>query len=277
VTVFVSDLDGTLLDRRGRLSDRSRAGVLSLLERGVPFTVASARSVVSMQGALGPLPLRLPVVCFNGGFLSDFATGRHLVVHSLPGDAARRAFELAAGQGLRMLVSTHTPVGDRMYVPVRHNDGVGMYVSERRAAGDPRLRLVADPAVGLDEQVTCLTVIDRRAAVEAVAAEIRVALGDSVRPHLWDDQYTVGWTWLTLHAAAAEKGRGVGDVLERHGLQDRRLVVFGDQHNDLPMFERADYAVATDNAVPEVKAAADEVIGPHHTDSVVAWLLHHAG
>jgi hypothetical protein len=50
------------------------------------------------------------------------------------------------------------------------------------------------------------------------------------------------------------------------------VVVFGDNLNDLPMMEVADYAVAVDNAFDEVKAAADMVIGPNYDDSVARFI-----
>jgi hydroxymethylpyrimidine pyrophosphatase-like HAD family hydrolase len=51
-----------------------------------------------------------------------------------------------------------------------------------------------------------------------------------------------------------------------------RVVVFGDNLNDLSMFEVADLAVAVDNALPEVKAAADVVIGANTTDAVARFI-----
>nr|MBX2799609.1 Cof-type HAD-IIB family hydrolase [Myxococcales bacterium] len=161
-TLFVSDLDGTLLDRQGGLSDVSRRALERLLDRGVPFTVASARSVISMQSVLLDLPIRLPVVCFNGGFVSELHTGRHLHVFPLAQDAAQGAHRMATARGLSVMVSTHTPQGDRLYVPTAHTPGIALYVAARQSFGDPRLRLVDDASVGLREDVTCLTAIAMR-------------------------------------------------------------------------------------------------------------------
>jgi len=49
-------------------------------------------------------------------------------------------------------------------------------------------------------------------------------------------------------------------------------VVFGDNLNDLPMMAVADVAVAVENALPEVKAKADVVIGPNTDDAVARWI-----
>ena len=47
-----------------------------------------------------------------------------------------------------------------------------------------------------------------------------------------------------------------------------RLVVFGDNHNDVPMFAVADQGFAVANAVAELKVVATAVIGRHDTDAV---------
>jgi hydroxymethylpyrimidine pyrophosphatase-like HAD family hydrolase len=51
-----------------------------------------------------------------------------------------------------------------------------------------------------------------------------------------------------------------------------RLVVFGDNNNDLPMFRIADESYAVSNAIPAVLAAATGVIGSHDNDVVARWI-----
>lgn len=70
-TLYVADLDGTLLDDRARLSGRSQAILSGLLTEGLRLAVASARSVVAMQKLLAGLPVKQPVIEFNGAFLSE--------------------------------------------------------------------------------------------------------------------------------------------------------------------------------------------------------------
>ena len=48
--------------------------------------------------------------------------------------------------------------------------------------------------------------------------------------------------------------------------------MFGDNLNDLPMFEIADVAVAVENAFDEAKAKADIIIGPNTEDSVAKFI-----
>ncbi len=54
-------------------------------------------------------------------------------------------------------------------------------------------------------------------------------------------------------------------------------MVFGDNLNDLPMMRVADVAVAMENALPEVKAEADVVIGRNTEDSVPKFVMEREG
>ncbi|MEN0063906.1 MAG: HAD hydrolase family protein, partial [Myxococcota bacterium] len=127
------------------------------------------------------------------------------------------------------------------------------------------------------DQVTGVVAIDAAAKLGPLTAQVQERHGAVLSLHLNDDYYFREFQWLTIHAAAATKGHGIGVVRSRFVPECDRLVVFGDQTNDLPMFEVADHAVAVANADPAVKSAADEIIGPHHADAVVTWLEAHAG
>ena len=81
--LFISDLDGTLLNDNAMLSNFSLKNLNALIEKGLQFTVASARSVIAMQKILKGLKIKLPVIEFNGAFLSDLRTGKHVIVNEI--------------------------------------------------------------------------------------------------------------------------------------------------------------------------------------------------
>ena len=75
---------------------------------------------------------------------------------------------------------------------------------------------------------------------------------------------------LEVLAPGVSKAAAVKSLAERLGLS--RIVAFGDNLNDLPMLAAADVAVAVENALPEVKAAATVVIGPNTASSVARFI-----
>ncbi len=274
--LFVSDLDGTLLDGQARLSDFARQAVTRIVESGAHFTVASARSVQSMRPILGDLPLRLPVVAMNGAFVSDLRTGTHELIEAMPAAALPPLLEAAAEWGLEPFVTSFDGERDNLYLPEPANDGMAWYLSDRRRAADPRLRDGYASRLWLDEQIATFTFIDTRARLERLLEGVRGAepvLASAFTPHI----YTTGWYWLTVHSGAASKDRAVDVLRRRHGLAGLPIVAFGDQANDLPLLRFADHSVAVANADPEVKAEADEVTGANTEDAVPRYILARLG
>jgi len=273
-TLYVSDLDGTLLQPDATLSERAHHALVELIEAGLLFTIATARSVVHLRPHLRDLPLRLPVIGLNGGSVTDYRTGRHHSVETLPAGVVRAVCAAMRAHGVDPILSTMTD-RDRVYVGRSPNGGQQWYVDDRSASKDPRLTRVDDVRAHLAEPTACVTAIGPREALVALNAELVANFGASLYLHLFENTpYSPGWWWVTVGPQRATKAHGIA-ALRRMVPEVERVVVFGDQLNDLPMFRAADRAVAVANAHPEVLDAACEVIGSNTEDSVVHWLRRH--
>ncbi len=97
--IYICDLDGTLLRSDGVLSDFARDGLNELLSAGMRLTVASSRATPAMRALLAGVDLRLPVIEFNGAFVSELESGRHLASSVLSNAAACTALPAARRRG----------------------------------------------------------------------------------------------------------------------------------------------------------------------------------
>jgi Cof subfamily protein (haloacid dehalogenase superfamily) len=271
-SVYVSDLDGTLLNDRAALSDFSRDTLARLVEQGLLFTVASARSVVSIRMMLPGLRLPLPVVEFNGAFLSDLETGRHEVVHSIAPAVVEAVYRLLPEFGCVPFVSTFNGEEDCVYYGDVINDGMRWYLNDRLEHRDPRWRRTDDLTRAFRDQVICLTLIGPAALLTGLTAAVQDRHAEQVELHYYENRYSPGWYWLTIHDRRATKDQAVRLLLERYGLVGRELVVFGDEINDLKLFRIADRAIAVANAVPALRRHATHHIGSNEEDSVARFL-----
>ena len=78
---------------------------------------------------------------------------------------------------------------------------------------------------------------------------------------------------MEIYSGRASKGSGVRKL--KALCKAERVVVFGDNYNDMDMFQAADEGYAVENAVEELKAAATGVIGSNREDGVAKWLAAH--
>jgi Cof subfamily protein (haloacid dehalogenase superfamily) len=270
--LYLSDLDGTLLNSAGEVSARTRGLLEELLRSGLQFSVASARSHFSIRKLFGELPFPLPIIEFNGAFLTEYATGRHLEVYSLGQELGEAIFDRILAAGLRPFVCSYNGREDCLHYDELINPGMVWYERRRRAAQDPRLRRTLRLKETLAEDVVSLTVMAHDAPrVQALRDELRERFGEELQLFCYENEYDHGNWWLTIHHAAASKHIAMHRLRETHA-PDAELVALGDNVNDLLMLQHADLAVAVGNAVEPVRAAAHHVIGTNDEDSVARFL-----
>lgn len=86
------------------------------------------------------------------------------------------------------------------------------------------------------------------------------------------------WSWHDQVDIAREgnsKGKRLAQWVASQGLSMQDVIAFGDNYNDLSMLEAAGTGVAMGNAVEEVKARANVVIGENETTSIADYIYRH--
>ena len=73
-TIYMADLDGTLLRSDGTLSDYTKTTLNALIERGLQFTVNTSRTPDSAMSVLQGLRLKLPIILMNGSMFYNPVT-----------------------------------------------------------------------------------------------------------------------------------------------------------------------------------------------------------
>ena len=90
------------------------------------------------------------------------------------------------------------------------------------------------PRRGLAYQVVCLTFIAREAALLPLHAELTRWHSGRLRLFCYENQYSPGWHWLSIHDHRATKALAVRELCEQLSVPLTNLTVFGDERNDIP-------------------------------------------
>lgn len=270
-TLYVTDLDGTLLDADSRVSHESASMISRLSRRGALITVATARTPATVEQLLAHTSTTLPAIVMTGAALWHRDTHSYSDCRFFTDDAARYVLDECRRNGINPFI--YTLAGDGI-LHAYHNGPMSKkdsnFVDERRHL--PLKRFHLDEPAGLAEMLpnTILYLaMGPRDAIFAVADRLK-SYGDcSVSAYVDIFSHTTGI--LEVFAAGVSKADAVRRMARRTGAT--RIVVFGDNINDLPMMEVADVAVAVGNALPEVRDRADVVIGPNTSDAVARYIL----
>lgn len=270
-TLYVSDMDGTLLNRDSVVSSRSAAMLSEIVEAGALFTVATARTPATVEPLLAQVRTDLPAIVMTGAALWDRRRQRYVDPIFLSRDEADAAVRECLREGVHPFVYR---LGEDNFLNVYHSRPE-MTRPERHFVED-RLRLklkkfhlgVCDSRLFGHDDAILLFAIGPLKAIYRLRDWLLANTDCSVSAY--PDIFHPETANLEIFGPGVSKAAAIRRLADRVGADS--VTVFGDNLNDLPMFDVADRAVAVANAVPEVLDRADLVIGQNTIDSVPKFI-----
>lgn len=252
--LIVTDLDGTLLDSQGRITPSVAEAVQLASAAGVEVIVASGRNRPAVEPVLQELGLRTPHIGTGGAYLSH-PDGRLLFYEPVPAAFIPEIVELTRMNGLGMGFFEV----DATYLE-GPPDWVKWMLKYYSSPGTVVVKDMLTADIGLPGKIFWWG--DIPPLLEAV----RTLEGRGLRLTLVRS-LSNGYE---INAVGVTKGRALKTYAQLKGIPLEKVVAFGDQHNDLSMFEVAGLAVAMGNAPRAVQAAA-QVVTPSNDQSGLAW------
>ena len=272
-TLFVTDLDGTLLNADARLSAQSIELLRPLLNEGLLFAAATARSPATVVQLLRPLSLSTPAVLMTGTMLYDLAASRCLATTPISRRAVDTLCELLERTGQEALAYCVRDGQLIVYYKEIACEFERTFISRRTGTlyksfvqTDSYSRALS----GCDVLLFMFALPDRQQAEALHAALSGIP---EIYCHYYADEYGSGGYILELFPEGCTKASALTRIMELTGAQ--RIVSFGDNINDIPMFRMSAHSCAVANAVPQAREAASEVIGANTQDGVARWLAAH--
>lgn len=267
--LYISDMDGTLLQSDGTLSSYTKEKLNEFYEKGISFSVATARSMVSASPLLEGVHFAAPIVLMNGVFVYDTEAKRAVKYHEIPYSAISKVLDIFYSQNLHPFMFLY---GYDCKLSIKYtvfdNDGMKEFYDMRVNMLDGRFTQTDDMSVIPQEQHP---VYINYYALPKFLDPVVEKLKDipEISFAYYKDSYSDDWL-IEIYSHTASKANGAYEAAKIIGA--RHVVAFGDNLNDIIMLKSADTAVAVENAVPQVKEIADIIIGNNNDDSVVKYI-----
>jgi len=267
-TLYISDLDGTLLQPDVTLSSKTVAILNELLEQGMMFTVATARSIASMKFILKDVNISLPIILMNGVCVYDLGKDAYMNIEAFPQSSIDTLMEIIESNQLKGFVYTIKDSVMSTYYEDLSTKALYDFYKERVDLYNKRFKQVDKFRSLSQEPIIYFTLMDRKEILEPFH-QIFEAIPD-LNCTFYKDNYSPDIWFLEIFSKNASKYHAVKNLREQ--LNFDKVVCFGDNHNDLPMFEASDYKIAVGNAVAQLQEKADLIIGKNTEDGVAIWL-----
>ena len=258
--LLLADVDGTLVTKEKKLTDRAIAAVKKMRDAGIEFAITSGRPPRGMQMLIEPLGITTPVAAFNGGlFVKPDLT--IIAEHVLGEDVVAPIIKIIGDHKLDVWIYR----GNDWFVHERH--GAHVDREEWTVKFPPQ---VVDSYEGkMDKVAKIVGVGDDLDAVAKCEQAVRAAFGPAVgtrqsTPHRdGGDHPSVTAArsqpyYLDVTHPEANKGGVVLTLAKMLNLRPEEIATIGDMPNDIPMFEKGGVSIAMGQANDEVKSAAKE-------------------
>jgi Cof subfamily protein (haloacid dehalogenase superfamily) len=265
--LVVFDLDGTLLNKVSQISTYTEETLQLLQQRDIAYTVATGRTrnaasdILLGQGFVRPHIYKNGVMIWNPTaaiyshqYLLSEAEISPLLTAFTDRDVTPFVFTLERKQ--------HHGV---YHPPIRHDVErrlAKQMVEERGFSVQAITELPAGVGISnisaLGDGDAIAAVVQSIEADSSLVAYTGVAIEDQ------------NLCWVDIHHRDGSKGDAVSLLKREMGAS--RVLCFGDSDNDMSMFMQADECYAPENAKPEIKQQATEVIGHHDEDGIARFL-----
>lgn len=277
-TLYISDLDGTLLSSESRISAESIRLLNRAIEDGALISIATARTPATVSLLMKDIRIKIPMVVMTGASLWNINTGSYTDVQHFTPDQVRRvidAYTSVSGGGAFLYTLKDSAEGKGL-MEIYHIGS--MNVTER---GFMKERITSPfkifhvPDSGLSELPDKIenAVLFFGMRDNTIADKIKANLDKlpDINPMAYHDWNGEDITEIEAFPSGATKAQAIMRLKERVGAN--RVIVFGDNVNDISMMKIADRSVAVGNALPEVKEIADEIIGSNDEDAVARYIM----
>lgn len=254
----VLDLDGTLLNTQREVSPRNLHAVLDCHKHGIQIIIATARPSRSVRMLLPEALLQLGcMIYYNGAYTVDssYQTEDHVLID-------------------------HETVSD-LYDAITARSGEHLVCFEAQDAMFSNRSLASEhfDILGMPSDAPVPTVLSREEIsrlcpskllfpnVQNIYTELKSNFSHRVKLILTD-----GSRLVQIMNSSVSKAGALGQVLSRRGLHPEQVMVFGDDYNDLELFDLCGYPVAMGNAINELKIKAARITETNDDDGVAIVL-----
>ena len=264
-TLYISDLDGTLLDSTASVTPENADCLNRAIALGAGFSIATARTSASVVDILRPVNCVLPVIVMNGAGIYDVKECRYLSLIQLPVQTTHDILNLLRREKLTGFCYTENNGRLDVYYDYYANEAQRRFAESRYDLATKRYIKGEYPG----GEAIFYSVIDSEENTARLMELLKEVSGISA--HRYQDAYDREAWIIEIYRDGISKKSGVEWL--RNYCNAEEVVAFGDNENDRMLFAAADRSYAVANAVETIKKQATAVLPDTDSAAVGRFIL----
>jgi len=235
VKLVVTDMDGTLLNSKGKVSNAFYNLYHQLQKHGVHFVAASGRQFQSISDKLQPIKNDISIIAENGGLATY--KNQHLLINSLDATKSNQLIP-----DLRRIEDVYIVLCGKKgaYIETEDHGFINMFQEYY-----PEFYFQKDLSKVIKDTFFKIALYHHQNSEKFIYPSVK---------HL-ENEFQIkvsGEHWVDISHLNANKGYALKLLQDKLSITKEETMVFGDYNNDLEMLELADFSYAMENAHPNV-------------------------
>ena len=260
VKIVFSDIDGTFLTHDYLVTDKNEYAVNQLLNRHIPFVLVSARMPEAIYPITDRLGIKIPIICYSGGLvLTEYEDG--LYSKTIEREVATRLLDTLDKRWPQVTVNYYS--GRRWFVldvddkrVKREEDITGATAYNADFYELLEVGMLPNKILTMSEPSDCA---EMERVLSDLFPELNVVRSSDILLEIMDK--------------SVSKATGIKVMLEHYDFAPEDAIGFGDNYNDIDMFNYVGCGVAMSNAPEPVKRLVDEVTDSNDESGVYSYLV----
>jgi Cof subfamily protein (haloacid dehalogenase superfamily) len=270
--MIVTDLDGTLLNSNGTISDTDLFTLENLGSEGYCRVIATGRSPFSLRKTFSSADLPIDYLVFSSGAgIIEWKTGKLILSYNLTEHQVKRAYNHLSYLGLDFFILDPVPDNHKCkYVRASyHNTDFERRVSLYEEFAED----LTGKSFESFESCQLIAILNGNDSVK-IFNEVKAYFHDLavIRSTSPLDHTSL---WLEIYSPEVSKANGIKYLAELLGINQKDIMAVGNDYNDIDMLRWAGHGYAVKNA-PDVMKDEFIPVASHKdsgfTEAVNRWL-----
>lgn len=274
------DLDGTLLNSYGNISEKNKNSIKKSMEKGAEVVIASGRPVSSAKAYANEAGANKYVICGNGSVLYDIQKEQILYNKSIDKQKVLQIIKICEENSIFYSIYT-----ENLTIAKSLNYNILFYNNENKKMPDDKktnIKIINNIYKYLEDnpntEILKITVCDENSIIfGGIVKRLKEIKDIDVLEvqHMARKVITSGtkeikieYHYTEITSKNVNKWNAIEKLANILKIQKEEIMAIGDNMNDKEMIENAGLGIIMENSAPYMKKFADKVVSNNNEDGV---------
>lgn len=278
--LIVIDLDGTLLNSYGEVSNRNKKAIQQAIQKGTKIVLASGRPIMSVKNLANEIGASQYIICGNGAITYDTENSEIIYNRFLEKFKVLQIIKICEENSIFYNVYTQNTIltknlnynvlfyhqenankPENKKTSITIVDNMQEYIQNRQEEDYLKITICDDNKIVFGSIIRKLHTINKIDVLD-VEHMSRKMIKDGT------DKVSIEYFYTEITNTNVDKWQAIKNLIEKLGIEKEQVIAIGDNINDAEMVKQAGLGIMMGNSAPYIKEMADIVVASNEQDGV---------